>query len=243
MTIAPTPIESSRGHRRGPVLLGVAVVLLVGAALALLLRYDPFGGSSSSAAEQGSGVAATQVRTLPSFRSVELAGSNNVVIRVGEKQSVVVKGDDNLLDRVTTRVESGSLVIGNTPGSFETKSPMSVEVTVPALTALSVTGSGNCWVSGIRTKSFTVSVSGSGVVTAEGSASNLEASVSGSGVAKLSQLVARDVTAVVSGSGDVFVTATHSLDASIPGSGAIVYSGNPQEVTKSITGSGAIVPS
>ena len=44
---------------------------------------------------------------------------------------MVVKADDNLIDRVTTHVRSGRLVIGNTPGSFSTESPMSVEVGVP----------------------------------------------------------------------------------------------------------------
>lgn len=48
---------------------------------------------------------------------------------------------------------------------------------------------------------------------------------------------------VLSGSGTIHVTATKSLDASAPGSGTIIYSGNPQDVTKSITGSGAIIAS
>jgi hypothetical protein len=44
----------------------------------------------------------------------------------------------------------------------------------------------------------------------------------------------------VSGSGSIFVTATKSLDASVSGSGAILYVGSPKQVTKSVTGSGAI---
>ena len=56
-------------------------------------------------------------------------------------------------------------------------------------------------------------------------------------------LVADDVDAVLSGSGNMFVTATKSLDASIPGSGSIAYEGNPPHVTKSVTGSGAITGS
>jgi hypothetical protein len=34
--------------------------------------------------------------------------------------------------------------------------------------------------------------------------------------------------------------ATNTLQASVPGSGTIAYSGNPAQVTRSITGSGAI---
>jgi putative autotransporter adhesin-like protein len=242
MTVAPTPIESNRGHHRGP-LFAVLLVLVLAAVVALLAHYDVIGGSSTFAGLQGSGHAAAQTRAVAPFHGIELAGSNNVVIRVGEQQSVTVKADDNLLDRVTTHVTDESLVIDETPGSFTTKSPMSVEVTVPSLTEVTISGSGNCVVTGVRSPSLKVDVPGSGVVTAAGAASRLDVSLSGSGVAQLRGLVAREVQASVSGSGTIFTTVTSSLDASVSGSGAILYGGNPQEVTTSITGQGAINPS
>jgi hypothetical protein len=152
----------------------------------------------------------------------------------------VVKADENLLDRVTTEVRAHSLVIGNTPGSFTTESPMSVEVGVPSLTALTLTGSGNVSVGGLDAESLTVTLSGSGMVIGSGRARRLEIALSGSGDAQLGPLVARDAKAVLSGSGDIFLTVTKSLDASVPGAGAIVYAGDPGDVTTSITGSGAI---
>jgi hypothetical protein len=174
------------------------------------------------------------------FTGVELGGSNNVVIRVGEEQSVVVKADDNLVDRVTTEVQSGTLVIANTPGSFSTKSPMSVEVSVPTLDTLQLTGSGNIVVDGIQTESLTVDLPGSGTLTGSGTATHLEVTVGGSGTVQFTRLVADDVRAVVSGSGSIFVTATESLDGSVSGSGAILYTGNPPDVTRNVTGTGAI---
>jgi len=57
---------------------------------------------------------------------------------------------------------------------------------------------------------------------------------------QLTRLVASDVRADVSGSGSIFVTATKRLDASVSGSGAILYAGSPPNVTSNITGSGAI---
>jgi hypothetical protein len=60
---------------------------------------------------------------------------------------------------------------------------------------------------------------------------------------QFTRLVANDVRAVVSGSGSIFITAARSLDASISGAGAILYGGNPQDVTKSVTGTGAITES
>ncbi|HSC49491.1 MAG TPA: head GIN domain-containing protein [Gaiellaceae bacterium] len=223
-------------------LLAILAFLLGGLAVALLYRFEVFGSSSGSSSE-GSGVPAAQAREVAPFSGVELAGGNNVVVRVGPRQSVVVKADDNLLSRVTTTVKSGVLRVGKTPGSLTAKSPMSVEVTVPSLDALALTGSGNIVVSGIRSERLTVTLSGAGNLFASGTATSLEVTVGGSGNARFTRLLADDVHAVVSGVGAIFVTATKSLDASISGSGTIVYAGNPRHVTKSVTGSGAVTGS
>jgi hypothetical protein len=240
MTVARTSVHSGREqHRSRSVLAAVLAFLVGGLTVALLYHLDVFGASSSSTTE-GSGVSARQARDLAAFNRVELAGSNNVVIRVGEKQSVVVRADDNFLDRVTTQVQSGELVIANTPGSFTTRSPMSVEVEVPTLNALTLTGNGNMVVSGIEAESLMVSLPGNGTLTGSGTARRLDVTVSGSGTVQFTRLVANDARAVVSGSGSIFITATKTLAASVSGSGAILYTGNPQDVTKSVSGTGAI---
>jgi len=225
------------------VLASIFVLLVVALAAVALVRHDLLGGSSSSNGIRGSGVGVSQSRDLGSFSSVELSGSNNVTIHVSERQAVVVRGDDNLVDRITSRVRGGALVIANTPGSFTTESPMGVDVGVPSLRAVRLTGSGNVSVSGIKAESLTVTLAGSGLVSASGIARRLDVTLGGFGNAWLEQLVASDVRAVVSGSGSIFVTATKSLDAAVPGTGAIVYGGNPKEVSKSVTGTGAITGS
>jgi hypothetical protein len=182
-------------------------------------------------------------RDVASFTGVKLAGSNNVVVRVGAPQSVLVRADDNLIDRVTTEVQSGTLVIGTAPGSFTTKSPMSVELTVPTLDSVTLAGSGNIVLAGIEFKALDVSLPGSGTLTGRGAATRLDVTVNGSGVVQFTKLVAETVEAAVGGSGSIFVTATRSLNASVSGSGAIVYAGDPPSVTKSVTGSGAITGS
>jgi hypothetical protein len=158
---------------------------------------------------------------------------------VGGRRSVVVHADSNLLGRITTRVVGGTLLIGTT-GSFTTRTPMDVAITVPALTAVTLSGSGQLSVTGISTPALTVSLPGSGALDASGTATRLDVTLDGSGQAQLDQLTARDVHAVISGSGLIRVTATASLDASVRGQGAIVYSGNPPRVTTSVTGTGAV---
>ena len=212
----------------------VAVVVVLSAVIAALLGR----GGSPGSGLQGSGVAATQSRALPGFSSLDLAGSNKVTVEVGGRQSVVVHADSNLIRHVTTRVVAGTLVIGTT-GAFTTRSPMSVDVSVPALAAVELSGSGEISVTGIHEPRMIVTLSGSGALYARGTATVLDVNLSGSGLAQLDNLVASDVRAVVAGSGLIRVAATERLSAAVPGTGAIVYSGNPQ-VTSSVTGSGSV---
>jgi Putative auto-transporter adhesin, head GIN domain len=243
MTTAPTPLDSGQRARHGHRFVLVAILALALVGVTIGIAYVIASNSSSSSnTVQGSGVQVKQSRTVPAFGSVDLAGSNNVVIRVGEEQSVQVYGDENLIDRVTTDVDDTTLVIGSKPGSYSTNSPMRVEVIVPSLSELTLSGSGMVMVSGVDGPRLTVTISGSGVVRASGTTEQLGVTVSGSGQAELGGVEASAVQAVVSGSGAIVVTATSSLDASVPGSGSIVYGGNPSAVTKSVTGSGEIIP-
>ena len=225
--------QRQRGLITALVLALVTVLVLAAVVVALLAR-----GGLPGSGTQGTGVAATQSRVLPTFSRLDLAGSNNVTVAVGGRQSVVVHADSNLIRHVTTRVAAGTLVIGTT-GSFTTRSPMSVEVSVPSLAAVTLSGSGKISVTGIDAPRLTVTLPGSGRVYAGGTVTQLDVTIGGSGLAQLGSLAARDVHAVVAGSGLIRVTASASLNAAVTGSGAIIYSGNPQ-VTSSVTGSGAV---
>jgi hypothetical protein len=191
----------------------------------------------------GSGVVA-QTRSTPAFDAVELSGSNLVAVRVGAKQSVVVHARRQMLGRITTQVHSGTLVISDVPARHPLKGPMNVSITVPSLGSLTISrdGSGVVTVTGIDSPGVTVNLAGSGLLRASGTATRLNVTLGGSGNADLEQLVARDVHAVVSGSGRIAVTATASLAASVPGSGVVQYGGNPARLATSVTGSGVVIP-
>src|SRR4029078_1843003 len=206
MSIVPASAHPGGQHRPRQVLVAAVAFLLGGLTVVMLYYFAGVGGTSDSngSATEGSGVAATQAREVAAFQSVDLAGSNNVVIRVGEKQSVVVKADDNLLDRVTTEVHSGELVIANTPGSFTTKSPMRVEIDVPALDAVTLSGSRASVVTAVYARRPPEHLPGSGQLTGDGAATRLDVTVGGSGMVQLTRLVASNVQAAVSGSGSIF---------------------------------------
>jgi hypothetical protein len=243
MAISSPPRRGGQAVPRRQRTLVIALVLALAAAvvLATIVVVLLARGGSSGPEVQGSGVAATQSRVLARFSRLDLAGSTSVTVVAGGRQSVVVRADSNLISHVTTRVVAGTLVIGTT-GGFTPRTPMSVQVSAPSLAAVTLSGSGEISVSGVRAPRLTVMLPGTGALYATGTTTQLDVTVGGSGLAQLSDLVARDVHAVVSGSGLIRVTATASLNAMVSGTGAIVYSGNPPQVTRSVTGTGTVTP-
>lgn len=238
MTTAPTSLPRARNRFRIIGLIGSAVLILV--AIVLVARSDWDRTADSRTVVEGSGTAATETREVARFTSVDLAGSNNVSIAVGGERSIRVHADDNLLASVTTRVRDGELVIDDR-GSFRAESPMSVDVTVPVLDAVTMSGSGTMRVEGVGGASLSVALSGSGVVRVSGYTDRLQATLDGSGDLFLDALTSERATAVVSGSGSIRLSTAQALDASVSGSGTISYAGDPSRVTKEVTGSGAIV--
>jgi hypothetical protein len=233
------PTNAPRRFSAGRIVL---LVLIAAIGAFFLGRQDGVSSRLSvSNGVEGSGVGATQTRTLPPFTAIDLAGASDITVRVGAKQTVVVQADDNLINRIKTVVRHGVLVVSER-GSFARDLPMSVEVTVPSLDSTRLIGSGMISVEGVHTRKFTAELAGSGMLTISGTVDQLEARLAGSGTMQLGRLAARSVTASVPGSGRLEVQATQTLDASIPGSGAIVYIGHPKTLKQAISGSGAILP-
>jgi hypothetical protein len=84
-----------------------------------------------------------------------------------------------------------------------------------------------------------VDMSGSGRINLSGELVEAEYALNSSGRIDALDLMASDVNASNTGSGDIYLWATEFLDATITGSGDIIYQGNPQ-LTIRITGSGKI---
>jgi hypothetical protein len=190
---------------------------------------------------RGSGVSKTESRAVASFSKIDLSGSGDVEVAVGPSQSVSVTTDDNILPIIETIVSGDTLSIGS-EGSYNTKVGVKVNITVPALDGVSVSGSGNFHVKGLKAGNMDVGVTGSGDVTLLGVVDQLTGQITGSGNIRTVDLTAKRVNLTVTGSGNATVLATEELDASVTGSGDVRYSGNPHKVEKNVTGSGNISP-
>lgn len=189
----------------------------------------------------GSGVAKTETRAVGSFSKINLAGSPEVAVAVGSDPSLSVTTDDNILSNIETRVEGDTLRISS-KGSYSTSLGVKVNITVPALTGVSITGSGNVQATGLKAGEMEASITGSGDITLSGLADDLRAEIVGSGDLRADELTAKLVRVTVTGSGNAVVRPTGELDARVTGSGNVRYSGQPAQVRKNVTGSGEIGP-
>jgi hypothetical protein len=189
----------------------------------------------------GSGITATETRDTGPFSRIEIAGSTDVEAVVGDSATTVtVTADDNLVGSVTTEVRSGTLRVSLKNGSYSFDVSPIVRVTVPELTSVTVSGSADARVRGLDGESFHSVIQGSGNVRAEGRVDVLEATIRGSGDLELDGLEAREAHVEIAGSGDASVRATGKLTAEVKGSGDVVYRGDPEQVSKSVHGSGSI---
>ena len=211
-------------------LLCLSTLLLAGCSL----KFSSFTGV------QGSGVLATETRDVGDFTGLDLRGSANVKIAVGQKARVVLELDDNLLPLIQTEVRNGQLVIDNQQ-SYRSSRGLNVSITVPEMQQLAVHGAGDISIVNLDSDQFVVDLNGSSDVTALGSARKLTVTINGSGTVHLEDVVANEATATIRGSGDIRLHVLEELSANILGSGDIRYRGTPQ-VSKSIQGSGSIEP-
>jgi hypothetical protein len=186
----------------------------------------------------GSGHVVSQPRALSGFDAVQTLGSVDLDIEIGAQTAVTVDMDDNLQGQIRTQVQGTTLVI-DSKGNWTSRHEPRVSITLPALSAVSVQGSGGTVLKGLKGGELALRIGGSGDIDAQGRVERLVVLIDGSGDARLGGLKADRVQARVNGSGDITVYAGRTLQATISGSGDIRYRGDA-EVTSRVTGSGTV---
>ena len=208
----------------------------------------------------GNGERVDQRRSTTEFARVQSDADVDVTIVQGDEPSVIVSIDENLQELVTTRVEGDILRIDTREDIGDRVSGPHVLITVPALHAAKLSGSGSLrteldqpgrpfdlFLEGSGVMSFkgtTAAVgaylSGSGDIRLEGETSDVDIDLSGSGSVRGKSLLAESGRIELSGSGDVSATISHSVVVSLSGSGAIDLYGDASVDGYSNTGSGDI---
>jgi len=227
------------------------------------LMISVFLVQTTACGESGNGVLGTEVREVALFSEVENTGSASLYIDVdpnapSNSVRLRISGDENLLDEIDTRVAGNTLIL-DTDDVFHSHNELKVTATVPAVGRIALSGSGDIEAIGMADTELrltssgsgdiaavgdwplvVLSISGSGDVQLSGNVEHLEVSASGSGRLSARGLSALDADVVNSGSGDVSVCVTGTLDATTSGSGDVDYYCNPDHVNEASPGSGHV---
>ena len=178
----------------------------------------------------------TQSRDVAAFTRVDNSDSVDVRLRVGEPQRLRVRAGAKVIDDVGTEVRDGTLHLTFDRDGFGV-SDVVVEASVPELTGIEVSGSGDIDAYGIDADAFEARSDGAADIALDGTAERLALDLDGSGEAYLADLATRDAHVIVTGSGDADVRAEQRLHVYLDGSGDVRYHGDPV-LTQRLDGSG-----
>ena len=197
------------------------------------------GTGDGSAVVEGNGTIATEARPMGVVTEARIDGAFDVTITVENDASLVLEADENILPLIKTET-SGTLLRIFPDGSFSTRNPVKVVLSLPRLFVLTSAGSSTIVASGFDQERLDVVLTGSSQVRLAGKVQNFAATLSGSGNLNAEPLDADSASIDISGSGRCSITVRHRLVADISGSGVVAAHGNPRQRNTHVSGSGRV---
>lgn len=209
----------------------------------------------------------TETREVSGFDRVSLRSLGDMTIVQGERESLTIEADADLLPKIKTTVEGGRLIIDIgrdwwerlTTAFLSFDSDIKYQLSVRELRGMSLAGAGSIRaerltsdrlkvstsgaakveIGSLTVQSLDVAISGRGEFEASGTATDQEADISGLGEYRAGNLAGETVEVSISGHGRATVRASRSLEVNISGMGTVEYYGNPA-LSQRVSGMGTI---
>ena len=224
---APTP-----GRECRPVAANIRKIKLSGAVNVIVIQ----------GAEPKMEVFANDAADLPKI----LTSVSGDCLTVDNEPMMIINNSHGVTQIVTghsIRIGSGfDAVVGKNDVVEQRSGPLGfrVEVTLPNVTSLRISGAGNVIYHDIQQDELSLDVSGAGTIDVMGKVNRLEADVSGAGRIAAYPLSAAHGRLRVSGAGNIKATASESVVARVSGVGKIKIAGNPPQRDTDVSGIGKI---
>lgn len=195
---------------------------------------------------------------LDNFTKIDVDIPANIKIVTGDSARISISSYESYLSAITHTVRRGKLKLEGNICNTDNEE-INIVLTLPELSGISISGSANVHSeTPVRTDGLALEISGSGKITlnvfandintdiagsgviiVNGTCQKLGVAISGSGEFKGLGLNSYKAKVKIAGSGNASVVALNKLNAMVAGSGEIRYSGEP-ELNVDITGSGKI---
>jgi len=208
---------------------------------------------------KGNGNVLKQERDISSFSGIEVGGAFKVFLTQGDKESLVVEADENLMDVIDTEVRGNTLKIKTTEDIRDYKT-LNVYITFKDLSELDISGA--CQLNGenkfklgdidmdcsgasdvslkLSAGKMNLDCSGASNMDLFGTAESIDMDISGASHLDASDLEVKMCNADVSGAshGKVFVTG--ELSAEVSGAGSLKYKGDAVIRDHDVSGAGSL---
>lgn len=208
---------------------------------------------------KGNGNVVKQDRQIGSFSGLDVGGAFKVFLTQGDKESIVVEADENLMSIITTEVRGNTLMIKTTEDirDYET---LNIYLTFKDMDEIEVSGA--CHLSGenkmkfdnldldcsgasdvelkLGTASLNLDCSGASQVELYGSAQSMEMSISGASHFDGYDLEADICEVDVSGASHAKIYVNKELSAEVSGAASLKYKGDPIIKEHDVSGAGSM---
>ncbi len=205
----------------------------------------------------------TETRQVSGFDRLVLTDFGELIVQQGDVESLTIEAAPELLERIRSDVENGTLTVGIRSWLDRIFAPFEHRVRytllVKNLAAMKISGSVKAQAASLSAKNFVIEISGSSSIridelTAEkltlttsgssdfqlaGRVQSQEVRISGASKIQAVELESETARVNISGSGHTVLWVTDKLDVRISGAGTVEYKGSPQ-VNQSISGVGSI---
>ena len=206
----------------------------------------------------------TETREVSNFHGIVSGGSFNIVVKMGNEESLEIKGDEDDIDRIETIVQNGTLKIRMKRDlknfNIPFNSQVNIYITAKKLDALTVSGSGNLEVEGklnsaraniqlsgsgsvkanVETQSVSVILSGSGGLNLSGTTGSSTITISGSGDLEAVDLKSKTSNIKIAGNATATLYVEDYLNVSLVGPCSVKYKGGAEVKLINLVGSGSV---
>jgi hypothetical protein len=211
---------------------------------------------------RGNGNIKTEERPVSSFKNVDVSGAAKVMVSQGDRPSVKIEGDENLLQYMEVNQEGDKIVVRERQGfNLQPTGDLRVYVTAPVFNRIDASGACDIigqtkisnpenmemHVSGagdikmeVDAPRLTSTVSGSGSIYLKGQTKEVNLELTGAGHAHCYDLLAENTRVDISGAGSAEVYASVKLQADVSGAGNVSYKGNATNVDQHVSGAGSV---
>lgn len=173
-----------------------------------------------------------QFYDIKDFQAIKLSYPAKLYIVKGDSYSVSIQGTSAQLAQITLDKEGDTLLISSPVTSFHqslfsyTPSPR-IEITLPYLSYLKLSGAAKAQVTGLDNRLFVLEASGASNITLSGETGLFQATLSGASRLNSLELVADNVTLDAAGASSINLNARDSLDVKLSGASKLFYLGSP----------------